>query len=78
MPKTPEEQIDWDTGEDVVVRTQRAIRVYLNPHDDVVIAQEPGPLDNDDDFPFVVVRKENVPAVIAALTRVAGLGPRGA
>ena len=75
MARKPDEPpVDWDDGDDVVVRAQRAVRVYLNPHDDIVIAQEPHDM-HDPDFPFVVVRRENARAVIAALTRIAGLGP---
>jgi hypothetical protein len=74
MAKEPEEPpIDWDRGEDVVIPPQRAVRVYTNARDDIVIAQES--YERDDDFPFVVIRPENVRAVIAALTRIAGLGP---
>lgn len=73
MSDNATDDVDWDEGEDVVVRTQRAIRVYLNRFDEIVIAQESG--DMSDEYPIVTIRPENVRAVIAALIRVAELRP---
>lgn len=69
---------DWNEteNENVVVRTQMAIAVYLNPCGELVIRQE-GQFHPDEDV-FIVIAPGNVPAVIAAMTAAAGLMPPAA
>jgi hypothetical protein len=71
MAKEP--PIDWELGDDLIVRKQMPIRAYLNRHGNVVICQEAE--DPHEDDPFIVIRPENVRAVIAGLTRLADRPP---
>ncbi|MFZ5751272.1 MAG: hypothetical protein ACOY5U_09415 [Pseudomonadota bacterium] len=59
--------IDWDDDEDVVVRKQMPIRVFLNTSGNVVIQQENE--DPHEDDPLIVIRPEWVRVVADALLR---------
>lgn len=71
----PNEPVDWDKDEDIIVPRQQPIRVYENAHGNVVICQESFVSDEED--PFIVIRPEYVPDVIAALTRMIRATPKG-
>jgi hypothetical protein len=62
---------DWLETENVTVRTQMAIAVYLNPHGELVIRQE-GQFHPDEDV-WVVIAPDNVPAVIEAMQQAMGM-----
>jgi hypothetical protein len=64
-------EFDWHRDPDVVVPHQSAIAVYFNPHGAVVIRQA-GQYPDDDSW--VVVRPENLSALIAALRRLQAEG----
>jgi hypothetical protein len=64
------DRFDW-TSSDVVVRQQDALAVYQNPYGDVVIRREAA-WDEDDDV-CVVVARQNVSAVVAAILHTVGL-----
>ena len=60
---------DWNEFKgDEVVRSTRAVIVYLNPDADIVIRQE-APMYNDDE-PFIVIPKANVPKLIEKLKQL--------
>ena len=63
-----DEKFSWSNA-DVVIRTQPAIAVYLNPHDEVVIRQQ---CDYDEDQ-WVFITKENLPKLIQALLEAGGM-----
>lgn len=74
MPATtPEQTFDWDNDDSVVVARQMAIAVLQNERGDVVIRQESQ--DPHEDEAYVLVRPENVPALIDALCAAAGYVP---
>lgn len=59
--------IDWDDDEDLVVRKQMPIRVFVNTAGSVVIQQENE--DPHEDDPLIVIRPEWVRVVADALLR---------
>jgi hypothetical protein len=71
-PETPaaEKEHPFDPfdkeGEDLVVKHQPAIAIYLNPWDAVVIRQR----SDDNDDPCVFVCEEHLPAVISKLNEM--------
>lgn len=73
-PEPPAPQaFDWFRDRaDIVVPTQLAIAAYFNPHGAIVIRQERDW--NEDDDHIVIVEAKNLPALIAALQRLAGGG----
>jgi hypothetical protein len=64
------ESFRWCNDETVVVRTQMAIAIYLNPYGELVIRQE-GQMHPDEDV-WVVIAPDNVPAVIEAMQEAIG------
>jgi hypothetical protein len=65
------DDFDWSADNpDVVTHRQDSIAVYENAHGDVVIRREK---DWNDEDVYIVVDKVHVPAVVAAMLRVAGL-----
>ncbi len=64
------DKFDWSKtdSDTVVVPSVRGVAVYENDRDDVVIRQEAGSLDGDDDF--VIIPRAFVPALIKALQAV--------
>ncbi|MCG8275385.1 hypothetical protein [Stenotrophomonas sp. NLF4-10] len=59
-------RFDWSADTDsVVFPTVRAVAVYVNTNDDVVIRQEAHALEREDTL--VIVPRVHVPALIAAL-----------
>jgi len=65
------DNFDWcDKPDLIIVPSQPAIAIYLNPHDAVVIRQE-GHYGPDEDQ-WVYVTKENVPRLVQALLEAAG------
>jgi hypothetical protein len=72
FPKPVErEHFDWGVGNpDIVVVSQPATAIYLNPWDQIVIRQEAETGDDDDDH-FVRFTRENLPALIARLQAIA-------
>ncbi len=62
-------EFSWSKSESVVVKTTAGIAVYTTPHGDVVIRQD----QVDDGFwdrdPFIVIPRDRVTDVIAALQR---------
>jgi hypothetical protein len=72
FPKPVErEHFDWGAGNpDIVVVSQPATAIYLNPWDQIVIRQEAETGDDDDDH-FVRFTRENLPALIARLQAIA-------
>ncbi len=58
-----------EVGGDVVVRSVQAIAVYSNSNNDVVIRQQKGGLEHDQDS-FVVFPKDRVTALMAQLKKV--------
>jgi hypothetical protein len=63
-----EEVFDWRSEDAVVVKSIAAIAVYTNPHGEVVIRQEKDGFLFDQD-PFVVIPRDRVSEVIAALQK---------
>src|SRR5690349_4819291 len=61
-------EFEW-TDDVVAVGEQLQIGVYTNPSGNVVIRQRDWP---EDDV-WIVIRPENVPALVRALTREAGI-----
>jgi hypothetical protein len=63
------ENFSWDDSECIVMKSSAGIAVYANPSNDVVIRQER----MDDTFwerdPFIIIPRERVKDVIAALQR---------
>lgn len=61
---------DWsrEVGDSLVFPTVRGVAVYFNPVGHIVIRQEAGPLDDED--VWIVVPRENLGALIAALTQL--------
>lgn len=67
MAEEESEKFDW-SSDAVVIKTTAGIAVYTNPHGDIVIRQERlGDFQNEDSF--VVLPKDRVAAVIAALQK---------
>jgi hypothetical protein len=66
---TSSSEFDWQCSaeekEYIAVRQQRAIGIYLNPHDEVVIRQE-GHYGPEEDH-WIYITKDNVPKVQALL-----------
>ena len=63
------DDFDWSEFRgDEVVRSQRAIVVYLNPDEDVVIRQEEGPGSDGDDW--IVIPKRDVFQLIQKLKKL--------
>lgn len=59
---------DWlDEKDSVIVPHQSAIAVYANSNGDCVIRSQKDW--NEDDDPYVVIAKKNIPSVIAALQK---------
>ena len=69
MTDDEREKFSWSDSESVVMKTTARIAVYTNPQGDVVIRQE----QMDDGFwdrdPFVVIPRERVSDVIAAMQK---------
>ena len=67
MAEDESDEFSWSKNDSVVIKTTAGIAVYTNPHGDVVIRQDRV----DDVFwdrdPFVVIPKDRVTDVIAAL-----------
>lgn len=57
----------WFSDDAVAVRGQGAIAVYQNPHGEIVIRQQQWP----DDDPFILIGRDHIPALIAALLKAA-------
>lgn len=56
----------WASDESAVVfKTVQGVAVYPNPDGDIVIRQQAGPLDDDDEV--IVIPRERGEALIAAL-----------
>lgn len=64
-------QFDGTDPENIVVRTQMAIAIYINPFGELVLRQE-APLYPDEDA-SVVIAPDNVPKVIEAMQQVMGI-----
>jgi hypothetical protein len=60
-----------DNPDLIVIRSQSAVAAYRNPDGDVVIRQESWP----DDDTWIIIKPENVPALIAALADLVGQLP---
>lgn len=58
------DDFSWNDGS-IVIKPQRAIAVYANPAGNLIIRQEA--YDTTEDDPFIVISREHVAAVIAAL-----------
>jgi hypothetical protein len=66
-----DDDFDWNPDREIiVVRSQPAIAVYLNPHDDLVIRQE-GHYGPDEDQ-WIYITKSSVPKVVQAMLEAAG------
>ncbi len=59
---------EWhgDDATDIVIRHQRAVAIYRNDSDDLVIRQR---ADYPNEDQFIILTVENIPALIAALQR---------
>ncbi len=62
------DEFSWSDNEAVVMRGYGGIAVYTNPHGDVVIRQEGDGMGFDRD-PFIVIPRDRVSAVIAAIKK---------
>ena len=63
--------MDWNHGQEVIIREQRSIAVYTNPHGGVVIREEQT-WDEENDTFIVLATTAAVEALIAALKREIG------
>ncbi|WBY06358.1 hypothetical protein PIB19_12115 [Sphingomonas sp. 7/4-4] len=64
------DKFDWSEFKgDEIVRSTRAVIVYLNPDNDVVIRQEAAPY--EDDEPWIVIPRQSVPRLIEKLKQLA-------
>jgi len=62
----------WNEGIDnVVFKSVQGVAVYSNPDGDIVIRQQAGPLDDDDQI--VIVPSDRVEALIFAIKSEAGI-----
>lgn len=61
---------DWTDKESITIGEQLAVAVYENPRGDIVIRQQDWYGDEDD---WVIVAKQNVPALCRALFAAAGI-----
>lgn len=63
------DDFDWNDldSEDDILGHQARTSIYENVRGAIVIRQEAGPLEEDD--AWVIIRPENIPALIAALRR---------
>jgi hypothetical protein len=59
---------NWNDTKSVVVRQQDAVAVYANPEDDLVIRRRQA-WDEEDDV-FIIISRQHVRTVIAAMERV--------
>ena len=58
------ETFDWSSDEDIVIRQQREIAIYVNPHRQVVI-RERGDLYDEDTV--IIISAEHIPDVLEVL-----------
>jgi hypothetical protein len=61
------DKFDWNDEDDLVIPSQLAVAVYVNPKGEIVIRQQSDPSRDEDTY--VVIAKSYVPIVIAALQR---------
>ena len=61
------ETFDWSSDEDIVIRQQREIAIYANPHRQVVI-RERGDLYDEDKF--IIIGAEHIPDVLEVLKAI--------
>lgn len=70
-PEPPEPDFDWSAKHEAVILTEQlALAVYVNREGDAVIRRRQEAYFEEDDA-IVVVLYENLPKVIAALTKIA-------
>jgi hypothetical protein len=69
MAEDESEQFSWSNDAAVVIKTTAGIAVYTNPHGDIVIRQDRVDGQQWDTDPFVVIPRDRVTAVIAALQK---------
>lgn len=69
MPNISDDFSWWANDSPVCVREQPAIAIYCNDHGEIVIRQH----DYPDDDVYILVGRQNVPAVIKALAHEAGI-----
>lgn len=62
---------DWDSDEDLVVRTRRGLAVYLNTRDEIVLRQEARSDEHED--PVVLILRDDALRVARAILEAAGL-----
>ena len=67
----PEWEMDWIHGQEVIIQEQRAVAVYRNEKDGIVIREERA-WDQDEDRTIVLATPEAVRALIDALKRELG------
>ena len=67
-------EMDWNNSEEVIIQEQRAIAVYTNTKEGVVVRQERA-WDEEDDVVIILSTRQAVETLIAALKRE--LGERG-
>jgi len=58
---------DWSSDEDIVIRQQREIAIYANPHRQVVIRERGDIYDEDE---VIIISAEHVPDVLDALKMI--------
>ena len=61
------ETFNWSSDEDIVIRQQREIAIYANPHRQVVIRERGDIYDEDK---FIIISAEHVPDVLDALKMI--------
>ena len=67
--QTNTERFDWNEFKgDEIVRSTRAVIVYLNPDNDIVIRQE-APMYTDEE-PFILIPSASVPKLIEKLKQL--------
>jgi hypothetical protein len=66
------DEFDWYSGQDsIVLQEQRAVAIYRNQENELIIRQERGHDEEDD---FIVITKDNEQAFLDALCDALGVG----